>query len=435
MTTTYEPQHPRYRDEADVRQELSRVFDVCQACRQCIDHCSVFPTLFELLEQFDDRDAGRLTPAQQDHVVGECFHCSRCAFDCPYLPGVHESAVDVPRLMLRAEAMRAANGHLPARTRRANRSTRRTELVGKLATTTSPIANRVLGAKARSSLRRIVATFTGVSSVRLLPTFTTQRFSAWFAQRPKVSLTRRRASVTVFPTCLVEYCDPAIGHDLVKVYEHNGIECELTSARCCGAPWLHSGDVERFTEIAEQNVQRLAAEIRRGTVVVVPQPTCGYVLRQHYPDHVGGADADLVAAHTYDAAEYLMALHVADDTSLAVDFDGEVPEQIVYHAPCHLRAQGIGLTSRDLLALTGARVAIVQQCSGTDGLWGLRAGNEPIALPIAERLGERVETVGPGVVAGDCHLANTAIREQTGRRPLHPLQVLARAYGIPEEPR
>jgi len=37
------------------------------------------------------------------------------------------------------------------------------------------------------------------------------------------------------------------------------------------------------------------------------------------------------------------------------------------------------------------------------------------------------------VVAGDCHLANTAINEQTGEEPLHPLQLIARAYGIPEE--
>jgi Fe-S oxidoreductase len=36
------------------------------------------------------------------------------------------------------------------------------------------------------------------------------------------------------------------------------------------------------------------------------------------------------------------------------------------------------------------------------------------------------------LVAGDCKLANTAIEEGTGRRPVHPLQVLARAYGIEE---
>jgi hypothetical protein len=36
-------------------------------------------------------------------------------------------------------------------------------------------------------------------------------------------------------------------------------------------------------------------------------------------------------------------------------------------------------------------------------------------------------------VAGDCHLANGVITEQTGRVPLHPIQVIARAYGIPPE--
>ena len=36
-------------------------------------------------------------------------------------------------------------------------------------------------------------------------------------------------------------------------------------------------------------------------------------------------------------------------------------------------------------------------------------------------------------MAGDCHLANGAITEQTGRVPFHPLQVMARAYGIAEE--
>jgi len=36
------------------------------------------------------------------------------------------------------------------------------------------------------------------------------------------------------------------------------------------------------------------------------------------------------------------------------------------------------------------------------------------------------------VVTGDCHLANGAIIQETGRTPIHPLQFLARAYGLPE---
>jgi hypothetical protein len=34
------------------------------------------------------------------------------------------------------------------------------------------------------------------------------------------------------------------------------------------------------------------------------------------------------------------------------------------------------------------------------------------------------------LVAGDCHLSNAAIREDTGKSVVHPLQVLERAYGL-----
>ena len=35
MTTIYDPKHPQYLDEADVRNELTRVYDLCHGCRLC----------------------------------------------------------------------------------------------------------------------------------------------------------------------------------------------------------------------------------------------------------------------------------------------------------------------------------------------------------------------------------------------------------------
>ena len=89
---------------------------------------------------------------------------------------------------------------------------------------------------------------------------------------------------------------------------------------------------------------------------------------------------------------------------------------------------------REELKLTGTKVTVVQQCSGIDGTWGLRAENSEISVPIAKKLADQIRKADGEVIAGDCHLANTAITEQTGRQPLHPMQVIARAYGISEEP-
>jgi Fe-S oxidoreductase len=278
-----------------------------------------------------------------------------------------------------------------------------------------------------------MAKTTGISSERLLPPFARQRFTTWFKKRPRVRMEKSQGKVTVFPTCLVEYQAPAVGQDLVRVYERNGIECDVIYPGCCGAPFLHSGDIEHFEKEAAANVKVLAEAVRAGTDIVVPQPTCSYVLKKDYVDYVGGPDAQLVADHTYDAAEYLMKVHKGETTNLDLDFPGDVPETITYHTPCHLRAQNIGLKSRDLMKLTGARIKLVQQCSGIDGMWGLRDENAELSLPVSRKLGEQITDAGGEVVAGDCHLANTAITEQTGRVPVHPLQVVARAYGIPEE--
>jgi Fe-S oxidoreductase len=436
VTTVYDPKHPLYTDEADVRSEMTRVFDLCHGCRLCFKFCTSFPTLFEMIDRHDDQDAGRLTPAQQDQVVSECFQCKLCYVNCPYIPELHEWAIDFPRLMLRADAMRHANHQVSVRDRATNAMMGHTDLLGKAATMSGSLANSMVGAKPGSIIRKVIEKTAGVSSVRLLPPYARQRFSTWFKARPKVRMVKRQGRVAVFPTCLVEYQQPQIGHDLVKVYERNGIECSLAEgAGCCGAPWLHSGDVEQFTKVAEKNVKALAAAVRKGQDIVVPQPTCGYVLKKDYIDYVGGAEAALVAEHTYDAAEYLIKVHKADGTSLDTQFDGYVPDTISYHTPCHLKAQNIGLKSRDLMKLTGAKVKLVQQCSGIDGMWGLRAENADISVPIAGKLAAEIRRAGGDVVAGDCHLANTAITEQTGEVPLHPLQLVARAYGIAEEPR
>ncbi len=447
MTTTYQPRDPAYFDEADARREMARVFDICNGCRRCSDLCGVFPRLFERLEEIENGRADQMTPAEQDAIAGQCFHCSLCSMGCPYLTGqrpvtdqvgtsaddaVGAAEVDFPRLMVRAAAIRHRGGHLAPVARFTTTAMNRTELLGVLGVRASGIVNRVIGSEPESLTRRVVASVTGISPVRLIPPYARQRFSTWWRKRSVSAGPLREATgqkVKIFPTCTVEYLQPEIGHDLVKVYEHNGISCTLSAAGCCGAPWLHSGDLKRFEAVAAKNVVTLAEEIRSGLQIVVPQPTCAMVLKEHYRDHVVGQDADLVASHTFDAVEYLMQ----PDRLRELRFDGEVPAEVTYHAPCHLRAQGLGHSSADLIGLTGAKVTVIEQCSGTDGLWGLRKGNEAIAVAMAESLGSAVNNAGSQLLSGDCHLANTAITEVTSRVPLHPLQVLARAYGIESE--
>jgi glycerol-3-phosphate dehydrogenase subunit C len=444
MTTTYDPFHPRYFDEADLRQEMTRVYDLCHGCRLCFKFCTAFPTLFAAVDQHDDQDAARLTVAEQDQVVDECLNCKLCYVNCPYVPGQHEWALDFPRLMLRAEQVRHRNRPRSIGSRITDEALGRTDLAGTVNTTLAPLVNPVIG-RPGSLGRQVLAKVAGIASERVLPPYTRQRFSTWWKQRrdaaaPGAQARPLHGPAIVFPTCIVEYQAPQVGRDLVRVYERNGIACDVPDGQvCCGAPWLHGGDVGNFRRQGEQNVKLLAGAIRaaeaRGEepAVVVAQPTCGYVLKFDYSDYIGGEDADLVARHTYDAAEYLWRFHKGEGTQLDRDFPGEVPAEVTYHAPCHLRAQNVGLKSRDLMKLTGAKVTVVAECSGIDGTWGYRAANYDNSRKVAAKMAKAIDRAGGDVVAGDCHLANGGIVQETGRTPVHPLSLLARAYGIAED--
>lgn len=433
MTTTYDPAHPRYTDEGDLRQELTRAYDICHGCRICFNLCPAFPSLFEMVDRRDGAVA-ELTEAEQDRVVEECYQCKLCALKCPYRPP-HEWALDFPKLMLRAQAVRhrARRGRLAERL--SEQALARTDLAGTVASAAAPLVNRLVtnpGTIARKAMEAVA----GIAADRVLPPYARERFSTWARRRPPASggEGQPQAEVSVFATCFVEYMEPGIGRDLVRVYERNNLACSLPAgARCCGAPYLHSGDIRSFAKAARHNVEVLHREVRAGRDVVVPQPTCGYVLKRDYPEHLGSPQAREVAARTYDASEYLMRLRREEGTSLHTDFPGEVPESVAYHTACHMRAQEMGYKGRDLLKLTGTRIELVSRCSGIDGTWGYRAKNHELSRQVARPLAEAIQELDSAVVCGDCHLANTAIAEETGRTPQHPLQVLARAYGIPEE--
>lgn len=434
MTITYDPDHPAYFDEADLRAEMTRVFDLCHGCRLCLSLCPAFPTMFNLIDARDG-DVASMTHDEQDQVVDECYQCKLCYIKCPYIPP-HEWQLDFPRLILRAEAVKNRTGGT-LKGKLTTQALARTDLLGKVGTLTAPVTNAMIR-KPGSVVRRVMDATVGLASQRVLPPYARERFSTWFKKRKArgaVTLGRpEQARAAVFSTCLVEYQNPGVGKDLVKVYERNGVDCDLaTDAGCCGAPWLHSGEFDPFRKQAARNVEVLARVVREGRDIVVPQPTCGYVLKRDYPEYLKTDDARLVAEHTYDASEYLWRLHKGEQTEIDTEFGGEVPETTAYHAPCHLQAQNIGLRSRDLVKLTGTKVTLVQKCSGIDGTWGLRSENYELARKVAKPLAEAIDRSGADVVVGDCHLANGAIVQETGKVPLHPLQFLARAYGIPEE--
>ena len=105
----YDIRDAKYWDEANLYDEMRRVYDVCHTCRMCFSYCPSFPSLFDAIDRHEEKGEGEcdaLTHAEMDEVVDLCFQCKLCYVKCPYTPP-HKFMVDFPRLMLRAKAVRA----------------------------------------------------------------------------------------------------------------------------------------------------------------------------------------------------------------------------------------------------------------------------------------------------------------------------------------
>src|SRR5262245_27560967 len=277
---------PEFWDLGAVDKELRRVYDICGGCRRCLPLCPSFKVLFDRMDvEAVDGDVDKLPTADVKEVVDLCYQCKLCFNHCPYTPP-HRWEVDFPRLMLRARAAQARRDGVTLQDRMLGNA----DLVGRLGSLAAPLSNWMNELSVHRAFMQAVA---GIHRDRNLPKFHRRTFSSWFKSRPAPKPaspapqagreTRPPKKVALFNTCSVEYYEPATGRAAVRVLEQNRVDVRVPPQRCCGMPYLDGGAVDRAKTLIRDNVKSLAAAVREGCEIVVPGPTCSYMLKQEYP--------------------------------------------------------------------------------------------------------------------------------------------------------
>jgi Fe-S oxidoreductase len=403
-------------DRAALDGELTRVFEKCHDCRRCLPLCPSFPSLFASIDRHEQQ-ASELTQAETREVIDLCYQCKLCYNHCPYHPP-HEWMLDFPKLMTRAKLVQAREEGIPLPERMGQRQ----DLLGKTSCLTSAMTNVAFKNRA---VRLLMEKATGIDRRWTMPRYESQPLSKQLAGR--AAARGENGRVVLFGTCFVEYSDAETGRAAVEVLEHNGVAVEYSYNACCGAPFLHGGDLASATRNAEKVVAALHPFVRDGVPVVVPGPTCSYQIKLEYPELLDTEEAREVAASTFDVGEYLWKLR--GEQKLVREFP--VPlGRVAYHLPCHLKSQNIGFRSRQLLTIAGAEVEMLDNCSGVDGTWGMQARYYDESLKVADKLLQGVKRLDADHVATDCPLAALRIEEGTGRKAVHPIVLLRDAYGL-----
>jgi Fe-S oxidoreductase len=418
-------------DEGKLERELERVFEICHGCRRCVNLCTAFPTLFDLVDASPTLEVDGVAKQDYGRVVDQCYLCDMCYMTkCPYVPP-HPWNVDFPHLMLRSKAVRFRKRGAKLR----DRLLSSTDAVGRLATI--PVVVQFVNAATKTGVvRGLMEKTLGVHRERRLPEYAGTRFRA--SAEPDASFAVRDGKntpgrVAVFSTCYVNYSEPGIGHDLLKVLAHNEVPARLLGKEaCCGMPKLELGDLEAVARSKEANVPGLARLAREGYAILTPVPSCTLMFKQElpllFPDD---PEVKAVAEAMFDPFEYLVLRH--KDALLKTDFR-QALGKVSYHVPCHLRVQNIGQKTRELLEMIpDTRVTTVERCAGHDGTWGVKAEYFENSMKIGRPVFRQMAEAAPDYVSSDCAIAGRHIQQgmgETRARKQHPLTLLRIAYGL-----
>jgi Fe-S oxidoreductase len=426
-------QSPDFYDEAKLEKELERVFEICHGCRRCVNLCTAFPSLFDLVDESPTLEVDGVKKEDFGKVVDQCYLCDMCYMTkCPYVPP-HPWNVDFPHLMLRAKAVKFRKGEVTLR----DKLLSNTDAMGKLATI--PVVVQFVNAANKSGFaRNILEKALGVHRDRVLPEYAGSPFRG--DSRPNASFPVRDGKsspgkVAVFSTCYVNYNEPGIGHDLLKVLEHNAVPALVVEKEaCCGMPKLELGDLEGVARNKAVNIPVLARLAREGYALMTAVPSCTLMFKQElplmFPDD---ADVRMVSEAMYDPFEYLVLRH--KDGLLRTGFTAPLGK-VSYHVPCHLRVQNMGQKTRELLEMIpGTRVTTVERCAGHDGTWGVKVEYFESSMKIGRPVFRQMAEPGPDYVSSDCAIAARHIRQGMGEaagtaKKSHPITLLRLAYGL-----
>ncbi|HVA36533.1 MAG TPA: anaerobic glycerol-3-phosphate dehydrogenase subunit C [Candidatus Dormibacteraeota bacterium] len=417
---SYNATEEKYWDQDGLDGEIERVFDVCHGCRLCFNLCPSFPALFEALDRADG-DVRGLTAGERESVVDLCYNCKMCEVRCPYTTrDQHAFQLDFARLMTRAKAVRARRSGVKLRDRLLGNP----DLLGSLGSKTPAIANW----SCRNRQQRVVMeVLLGIHRDKKLPEFPGETFEQWLARNPLPAEPERpTAKVVLFATCFINYYNPGPGKAAVDVLRRNGCAVTCTRENCCGMPALDGGDVAFAQKQARANVDALLPYVRKGYKIAPINPTCSMTMKREYRDILTGDDVTEFSAAVVDPHELLWGLK--QQGAFNREFRS-TPGKIAYHVPCHLKSQQIGFRSRDVMRLVpGTEIATVDACTAHDGTWAMKKEYFELSMKWGEKAFNGLRDAEADIMATDCPLSAIQIEQATGVRPLHPIEILARAY-------
>ncbi len=345
-----------------------------------------------------------------------CLSCKACKSECP-------SNVDIAKLKAEYTAQRhRALGSVPWRTR----------IMGNVRGTLrrgsamAPLANAILALPPVAALAKRAA---GIDPRRNLPRFALS-LERWFRRRRGAipGPGPGAPAVVLFPDCFTSYLEPRIGRAAVTLLESLGYRVVLPRLGCCARSMISCGMVDEASRTVAATAGALlrCIEHEQAVAVVGCEPSCVSAVIDDWPDLRSGVSSERLqwlADHTHPVEDFLEA-HWTDHPRPLHWMASDGPP-VLLHGHCHHKALlGLDRCAALLRRFVGDRLRVLDTgCCGMAGSFGY--SHHDLSMKIAELVLFPALRERPGaVVVASGTSCRQQIHDGTGRRALHPIEVL-----------
>ena len=386
--------------------------DKCVGCSACVVHCPVAQATPKFL---GPRLSGpalermRLLGVHDDPSLTYCANCKNCEIACPH---------NVPIATINMLARQAQAKETPPSFR--DWICAHGEVIANL---TKYIPAGLKNWSIKQGFVRQSLDFIGIAKQCPMPSFAQIPFREHIR---KISQTQTGKAVIFFPGCYINYYDPGTGFDLVAILQACDYQVYVPEEFvCCGIPLISGGFEDDARHNAIQNAKTIAKYANQGLPIITACPSCRLMLTTESPEFFPEVANDLSKAKIYPAEDFILQLIATSELNLR-GLKRDETLDCIYHAPCHLRAQGEGLPGYELLSqLPGINMTLANAgCCGISGSYGFKKEKYAIGQMVGHNLFQTINDSPAKYVATECGTCRLQISGATKKPVLHPLTLV-----------
>jgi len=278
---------------------------------------------------------------------------------------------------------------------------------------------------------------TGFAKERSIPGLGRTTLRRWCHKNLEISnnaIQHLKGSLYFFVDEFTNYNDTEIGIKAIRVLNHLGYRVMVIDHAVSGRTFLSKGFLRKAAKIAAKNVAAFQSVIDADCPLIGIEPSAILTFRDEYPDLLRGdaqTAAKLLAKNCLMFEEFLV--REMEKTNITADQFTTKELTIKLHGHCQQKAIASTLPTKKMLTLPiNYHVQEVPSgCCGMAGSFGyekehyalsMKIGNL-VLFPELRKLPEEVVVAAPGT---SCR---HHIKDGTGKKALHPVEILFQAIG------